>query len=947
MSSETTIQLLFNRLYKAINFVEITARNTPENVNGAIVTSVRDIFEDSYCAVLYTLTNSGDANDRYVTESISCDPEDVAGRLQPIRAGSGIAEFIIRQNLLVVENVFTYPAIYMDEIETNKKLKLYVDNTFVSSERIRSFVGFRLGEPESPIGILYVNWLETRTFTDIELNVLQMYVYQVSHLIAHQRIREQNRINNSPTRRFEHLVFSLNERKTQIDIHEEIDGLLRQLVEELRDTFLVIKIPLGGWRKYEIDQTSEINIEDLDSPQHNRLLSFAKEIVQFFQSAQNEPTRSYFAWRSKHKLETADPHSYVVAASIRVGETCVGIFFNQVLIPQLFGQSFRKSPQVIRNQSILARYSRQLAAVTRQYDATNALVALRELSIRFAESLDLHEIAEILVSEISKALRSLDALIVCYNDDLTDELFIAQYGLRDPDRFDASDNRLNEVFLASVGASEMEQLLLSSDFCKSERISSVAAYAMRGLVHSTNLRNVGAIFFCYRMQHQFDQEERNLLELFVESASTAFNRALQSRESEREKRHLKIVQELALAIKSLNPDDVMRTILSTISKEFSGIAHNCAFVEYLPTSHRLYIGPVSLNGFYRLDDPPKSGEGFIVNADKRMGLAGMVMRYHSDGDILIECNIKDRSIEHYIEAIKSTQSQLCIRISSTAALIVESDLPDPFNEKEHHALLRLIADFAGIALQKAHEHVDLQRGKEQKWRQEIAVLATGLIHDIRTVTGVIPAAMKEMSDISEDFTSIYSEQIHSVVSAVEGVSRINERLEEFLKTRNFSPDYVTFGELIDTSIQAAINDAPENLEIKTNPRHIHSRVHVDKVWIELLLKNLLLNAYSAISRKDTEGIVEISVKRSKGYWLIRVKDNGVGMHESVWGKIFDPFYTATNPHDRLLHGIGLFYARELAQAHEGTLYVEKSSVGKGTVMCLRLPIKPAWWKING
>ena len=102
--------------------------------------------------------------------------------------------------------------------------------------------------------------------------------------------------------------------------------------------------------------------------------------------------------------------------------------------------------------------------------------------------------------------------------------------------------------------------------------------------------------------------------------------------------------------------------------------------------------------------------------------------------------------------------------------------------------------------------------------------------------------------------------------------------------------------------------------------------------------NLLQNARSALPDGGTLGI---STKLVKKYAelpqvVIRFRDDGCGIPPQNLGKIFDPFFT-TKPAGRG-PGLGLTVSYGIIKRHGGDIDV-RSSAGKGTEVCVTLPVK--------
>jgi signal transduction histidine kinase len=99
------------------------------------------------------------------------------------------------------------------------------------------------------------------------------------------------------------------------------------------------------------------------------------------------------------------------------------------------------------------------------------------------------------------------------------------------------------------------------------------------------------------------------------------------------------------------------------------------------------------------------------------------------------------------------------------------------------------------------------------------------------------------------------------------------------------------------------------------------------------IRNVVSNAckYS----EDRHATVRLTVKQ--GEVLITVEDNGKGIEESEWEKIFQPFYRADETHAVPGFGLGLSLAMRIIKLHKGSISVD-SVVGKGSTFLVRLPI---------
>ena len=107
----------------------------------------------------------------------------------------------------------------------------------------------------------------------------------------------------------------------------------------------------------------------------------------------------------------------------------------------------------------------------------------------------------------------------------------------------------------------------------------------------------------------------------------------------------------------------------------------------------------------------------------------------------------------------------------------------------------------------------------------------------------------------------------------------------------------------------------------------------DEFRIEQIIINLLTNALRYGGSRD----VELSLVRENGYAHLRVRDYGPGISEDEQQRIFEKFERGENKKISEGLGMGLYIARQLALAHDGSLTVN-STLGEGSIFILSLPL---------
>jgi two-component system OmpR family sensor kinase len=147
-----------------------------------------------------------------------------------------------------------------------------------------------------------------------------------------------------------------------------------------------------------------------------------------------------------------------------------------------------------------------------------------------------------------------------------------------------------------------------------------------------------------------------------------------------------------------------------------------------------------------------------------------------------------------------------------------------------------------------------------------------------------------------------------------------------------NPVLVSWGELWD-AVQA-------ELGLQAERAGCELRVEVDSsvsgFWdrdaVEQIVVNLVSNAIKFGAKKP----VIVSGGFVDGDVTLRVRDHGIGISEADRARIFARFERAVQSGDLPGFGLGLWIARQLAQAHGGEIHVD-SEPGHGSVFTIRLP----------
>ncbi|HEY5122416.1 MAG TPA: ATP-binding protein [Ignavibacteria bacterium] len=181
-----------------------------------------------------------------------------------------------------------------------------------------------------------------------------------------------------------------------------------------------------------------------------------------------------------------------------------------------------------------------------------------------------------------------------------------------------------------------------------------------------------------------------------------------------------------------------------------------------------------------------------------------------------------------------------------------------------------------------------------------------------------------------DIVYKHSERLNAIVEDLLSLSRLEEKsfeiefesikIRSLLKTAVDNYEFKSKEKLIEINL-----DCEENLSAKINNQLIVQAV-----------ENLIDNA---IKYSDIKTHIMISAFKDENKLIIKVQDEGCGIHKENFARLFERFYRIdkSRSRDEGGTGLGLSIVKHIAQVHKGSVEVE-SEPGKGSTFTIILPV---------
>jgi two-component system nitrogen regulation sensor histidine kinase NtrY len=224
--------------------------------------------------------------------------------------------------------------------------------------------------------------------------------------------------------------------------------------------------------------------------------------------------------------------------------------------------------------------------------------------------------------------------------------------------------------------------------------------------------------------------------------------------------------------------------------------------------------------------------------------------------------------------------------------------------------------------------------------------ARRLAHEIKNPLTPIQLAAQEIDETYHGDDEAYRRKIQSARAIIEEevatLRRLVGEFSSFAKLPEADLAPADLGELvhaIESSVPAMLEDVgrgtavPVAVEVSAATTSI--RVRMDPMMLKRGVDNLVRNAIQAVYEAKPEGGGRVLVRayKTRDCGFIEVRDNGHGISEENWDRVFDPYYTTRSEGT----GLGLAIVKKVVLEHGGHVRVDQAPEG-GARFTIELPL---------
>ena len=223
--------------------------------------------------------------------------------------------------------------------------------------------------------------------------------------------------------------------------------------------------------------------------------------------------------------------------------------------------------------------------------------------------------------------------------------------------------------------------------------------------------------------------------------------------------------------------------------------------------------------------------------------------------------------------------------------------------------------------------------KVERINQELKDFAYIVSHDLKApLRGVKTLADWISADYADKLGDEGREQMDLLLSQVMRMHNLIDGVLEYSRVGREKEEQVqiNLNELVREAIDMVA--PPENIEITIeNELPV---IECERTRIMQVFQNLLSNAVKYMDKP--QGRVRIGCVEEDGFWKFSVADNGPGIEEKHFERIFKIFQTLSPRDEFESTGVGLTVVKKIVELYDGKIWVE-SEPGKGSTFFFTLP----------
>ncbi|MCP3104136.1 GAF domain-containing protein [Myxococcus sp. K15C18031901] len=447
-------------------------------------------------------------------------------------------------------------------------------------------------------------------------------------------------------------------------------------------------------------------------------------------------------------------------------------------------------------------------------------------------------------------------------------------------------------------------------------------------------RTVGALGFTWERSRDFDTEERAFMDMMAQQASMALERArLLSAERRQVERTELLQRATAMLATSLDLGPTLRGValgLVPTLGDFCIIDVMGPDREVRRTFHASTPECAALLAASRWQPSERPGTQVCALASGRPQFHPQVNAAWVEGTA---CGPEQLTLLRALAPCSWLSVPLETPEGLLGALTLGHSLSGQHHTPEDLALATELARRASAAVQNAHLFHQTQQALQL--RDEFLAIAS---HELNTPLTALKLQLSRLRRMSSDV-----DMQERTLSAVQQVDRLGRLVRELLEVANLSEGRLHLApepmDLVGVCRDVLERFADEQSRAGTTV-YLHASDAVMGRWDHSRVDGMVTHLVSNALKYGQGRPVDVEVRGIPGDLArLVVRDRGIGIPPEQLAHLFQRFGRAVPLRHYGGFGLGLWFSRQVVEAHGGHIHLE-SAPGQGTTVTVELPRTP-------
>ena len=258
--------------------------------------------------------------------------------------------------------------------------------------------------------------------------------------------------------------------------------------------------------------------------------------------------------------------------------------------------------------------------------------------------------------------------------------------------------------------------------------------------------------------------------------------------------------------------------------------------------------------------------------------------------------------------------------------LFEND-PKPIKYYHNDELNQLVKAYNKMILQIQEQKQRLSfKEKEEAWREMAKQVAHEVKNPLTPMKLTIQNFERKFDPTDPEIRDKVKHLSRTLVDQIDLVATVASAFSQFAQLPEKNNEIFDLNKEIKNIINVF---SDEKIYFHSNRDII--MIEMDKIYLSRIITNLVANSRQA-KHDDRDNIINLDVEQRQKRVIITVDDNGTGIPEELYDRIFEPNFTSKTSGT----GLGLTMVRKMVEDYKGQISV-KSEVGKGSTFTISLP----------